>query len=94
MSEKVREHPLLEQFEKETTFQVDKEDKVVHFYSRIGSHIRTVLNSPNDNVEVTRKFHNNDGDIFAIEADIPLDSITISIKDKPKKTGNISSMLI
>lgn len=91
--EKVREHPLYEQFEKETVLQVDKEEKMVHFHSRIGSHIRTVLNSDNDSIQVTDKFC-KDGDIYSIKAKIPLDSITISIKDKPKKTGNLSSMLI
>lgn len=95
MSDRVREHPLLEQFEKETTMRVDKDDQVVHFYSRIGSHIRTVLKSDNDNIKITKKNRREDsGDIFAIEAEIPLDSITISIKDEPKKTGNLSSMMI
>jgi len=93
MSDKVREHQLLEQFEKETTMQVDKEEQVVHFYSRIGSHIRTVMNSENEDIEVTDIYRWDKG-IYAIEADIPLDSITISIKDEPKKTGNLSSMLI
>ncbi len=83
----------LEQVEKETTFWVDKGQKVVHLYSGIGSHIRKIISSPNPKVDITNVAL-VDGDISHVRANIPIDSITVSIKKSPKKQGYLSQMLL
>ena len=90
----VRENQDLHQHEKETTMQIDKEDEVVNVHSSISSHVRKILNSPNDEVEVTYIQVDDEGDIWQVGAEIPVDSFTASIKKKPKKQGYISQMLL
>lgn len=89
---KVLEAPELHKGEKETTFQVDKGEKEINFCSKIGSHIRAVLTSPNEDIEVTR-VHVDGEKIHQLTAKIPLDSLTISVKKSPKKAGSMSRIM-
>jgi len=90
----VREDQRLRQCEKETTIRVDKEEGVVNLHSQIGSHIRKIIKSPNENIEIHSVQTDKDDNIIGIGADIPIDSITISVKKSPKKQGYLSSMLL
>lgn len=89
---KVLEAPEFHKKEKETTFQVDKGEKVINFCSRISSHIRAVLRSPNDDIEITRAYVEGEK-IHQLTAKIPLDSLTISVKKSPKKTGRMGNLM-
>ena len=89
----VRENQNLMQHEKETTMQVDKEEEMVNFHSRIGSHIRKIIKSPNESIEIQYIQTDDDDNINGISAKIPIDSITISVKKSPKKQGYISQLL-
>ncbi len=90
----VRENQNLNQHEKETTMQVDKEEEIVNIHSSIGSHIRKIISSPNEEIEVSYIQVDDNGNIYQIGAEIPVDSFTASIKKKPKKQGYISQMLL
>lgn len=88
---KVREFDC-PQGEKETTLTVDKQDGIINFYSRIGSHIKKVINSGNEKIKVTEVLV-EDGKIRQIMAQIPCNSMTISVKAKPRKSDYISRLV-
>lgn len=90
----VRENQNLMQHEKETTMQVDKDEEMVNIHTRIGSHIRKIIKSPNDTIEVQYIQQDRNDNIYGLGAKIPVDSITVSIKKSPKKQGYISQMLL
>lgn len=90
---KVGELQVLDQVEKETTLQVDKEDQMVNFYTNIGSHMRKIIKSPNDTIEIAYANVRNEK-IWQIEGRIPVDSMTVSVKKEPKKQGYLSQLVL
>ena len=90
----VAEDPQLQQPEKETIVLVDKETETIQFYTRIGTHIKTLLYSPNDEINITKAHTTEDNKLCQLSAELPLDSMTISIKKSPKKKGWLSNLLL